>query len=616
MIIEERNAHELYEDTDVINLPSSNGIVIRGQTIKYGSSNLLIDADFRFAAGKIYGIVARNGLGKSALLHRLNKARIGVSKMLVEQDQELENQDLPVFDAVINQNVELLRIKKRLAELKSNPALDDDDTLSEEYAELSNQIMEYGKDESEVFRILSGMGFTDDHLMMKVSQLSGGWRKRVVLAAAVYRRPDFLMLDEPTNHLDLEAVLWLENYLKKIYKSNSRRPKTLLVVSHNVEFMQSLTDTMVNENNEPIEQVIVTIEKSKLFYYNMSYLDFVEAREKRIDHGVSEGEYPDVKVLIENALKDKPIGMRDFKAADMNSDTFRVAYDIFRSSARIGETYTPQLHSQFMKIYNSSVPERLEFPLANPSVPRTISSANRRVLNVVDLCFSYTPDKPVLNMVNLRVNLGDVYCVCGRNGSGKSTFLKLVADEVEAAGPKTEGDISGLIAIPDDTRVGYYSQYSSEQIPGDMTALEYLHGINKKHDGMLRSSKDVYELLHFFGFPANAVAIPSKLLSGGQKSRVILAGLCVMQPHLIILDEPTNHLDIESIMALATTIRENLTNVAILIITHDPELINQLNETDDRSRKVKIVVMDNNRLHDYHGTINQYKQEILKGLGI
>jgi len=281
-VIEEKNAHELYGDSTVIDLRNSDGIVIGGQTIKYGSSNLLINADFKFASGKIYGIVARNGLGKSALLNRLNKARIGVSKMLVEQDQELENQDMNAYDAVISQNIELLNIRRRLAELD---AIEHDDDLAMEYAELQEKYTVYDKDEAEVKKILAGMGFTDEHLSKKVSELSGGWRKRVVLAAAVYLRPDFLMLDEPTNHLDLEAVLWLETYLNKIYKNQGRRKKTLIVVSHNAEFMESLTSA--TENN----QVIVTIEKSKLYYYNMSYFDFLKRQVELIALDGSNVEY-------------------------------------------------------------------------------------------------------------------------------------------------------------------------------------------------------------------------------------------------------------------------------------------------------------------------------------
>lgn len=607
----EKNAHEIYGDSSVIDLGNSDGIVIDNQSIVYGSSNLLINASFKFASGKIYGIVARNGLGKSALLNRLNKAKISVSKLLVEQDQELENQDLYVYDAVIGSNVELTNMRKELAELESmGDAIDDNEALLNRYNELQERVAEYDKEDSNVMKILIGMGFTEEHLTKKVSELSGGWRKRVVLASAIYRRPDFLMLDEPTNHLDLEAVLWLETYLKKVYKTQGKRRKTLIVISHNAEFMQSLTETIFNNNpSKNIYQVIVTIEKSKLYYYNMSYNDYVDMQLMRSNQGECKGEYKDVKVVFDKAVLKQDITPRELRAADLNRESFTINFDLFMSDNRIDKEYTPQIHAQFIKLYNNNIPKIPVFPFINPSVPRSIEVDDRRVLNVIRMGFEYVKDKPVLEKICLEVNLGDVYCVCGKNGAGKSTFLKLVADEANAAGPKTVGEMSGLINVTEGTRVGYYSQYSGEQIPPNMSALEYIREINTKYSGSLRSVTDVYELMSFFAIPANVVGIPSKLLSGGQKSRVVLAGLCVMRPHLVILDEPTNHLDVDSIMALKNAIRDSLTNVAFMIITHDPQLMTDI-------ERVKLIEIKDRKLYDYDGTMQDYKEEVLHRLGL
>jgi len=394
-----QTAHEKFADDSAVDLGTSNGIVIKGMTIPYGSSNLLINAEVKFTAGSIYGIVARNGLGKSALLHRLDVVKIGVPKLLVKQEQELENQELSPFEAVKSSHTELVALEKRLAE-----TTDDD-----EYNYIQNRLDELGldKQESTINVILHGLGFTEEHLNKSVRQLSGGWRKRVVIAAAIYRKPDFLMLDEPTNHLDLEAVLWLEHYLlthynspnsRNVSTSTSKKVRTLIVVSHNAEFMQTLCQTMV------------TIEKAKLYYYpKTSYEEFLQIHRTRMTAPLVTTDKSKLKVLYDKFMNEPAKCLpKDYRSAGVNENDFRITFDILEAHGS-GE-YNDAKHKEFVKVYNNNTPKPVEFPLLDPRFPTGLDNS-REILDVIDFSFSYPGSKPLFN-INLTVKLGDVICIC------------------------------------------------------------------------------------------------------------------------------------------------------------------------------------------------------------
>jgi len=166
--------------------------------------------------------------------------------------------------------------------------------------------------------------------------------------------------------------------------------------------------------------------------------------------------------------------------------------------------------------------------------------------------------------------------------------------------------MKGTMNISDSIRVGYYSQHVADQLEPTMSALNYINLIAKKSPGYFKDRTAIYELLTFFGIPSTVIDEPSSLLSGGQKARVVLAGLCVMRPHLIILDEPTNHLDSDSIRALAETVG-GVPNTTFMIITHDPQLVNMIDD-------VKLMVLQDGELDEYDGTIDDYKEELLKGM--
>lgn len=602
--VSSQTAHEKFTDDNVLDLGNANGIVIKEMTIPYGSSNLLVKAEVKFPAGSIYGIVARNGLGKSALLHRLDMVKISVPKLLVKQEQELENQDLTPFDAVKNSHVELVTLEKRFAKLSAKlDKNENDDVVLDEYERVQDRLdeLEVDKQDSIIKKILHGLGFTNEHLQMNVSQLSGGWRKRVVIAAAIYCKPDFLMLDEPTNHLDLEAVLWLERYLLEHYgpRWNSsihgtKRARTLIVISHNAEFMQTLCQTMV------------TIEKAKLHYYpNTTYEEFLDKHRARMtsplvvkDEKKTNAVYLKLKTLYDLYLNDpSKCTPKHFKAAGVSEYNFKITFDILEAR-RSGE-YDDQKHREFLKEYNNNTPAPVIFPLLDPGVPHGLGGS-QEILEITDLSFSYTGKKPLFN-ISLTVELGVVICVCGANGTGKSTFLKLIADRTNAR----VGTMTGTIEVHDGIRIGYYSQHVADQLEPTMSALDYIALVGKNSPGYFKNRTDIYELLTFFGIPNTVVTEPSSSLSGGQKARVVLAGLCVLKPHLIILDEPTNHLDSDSIQALADTINKS-TNMTFMIITHDPQLVNMID--DD---KLSILVLQDGELGKYDGTMDEYKEELL-----
>lgn len=581
------SAHSNYTDDNVKNENTSIGYTENHVNINYGTSHLLTDATINFVAGRIYGIVAKNGLGKSALLHRLNRMKIDATKLLISQEQELENQDLKPYDALVEYHTELREAVKRSKQIEE---LGDeiDDELNDEYIKLQDTLidLEADKQDSNIRKILHGLGFTKEHMNKPIKELSGGWRKRVVLAAAVYRQPEFLMLDEPTNHLDLETVVWLSNYLLKVYTTRrNKRPRTLIVVSHNADFMQTLCKT------------IVTIDRQKLHYYDMDYRSYLTEHMSRMTVKQVNADYDSMLALhnLINAKTDRP---KDYTRLSIDLNHYKMTVDLMKQ-----QEFSRAWYEEFKRMYNGSVQKQVEFPLLEPIYSRAQRTVGGRIVTVRTLMFGYPGKENLFDMVDLDVNVGDVMCFCGANGSGKSTLLRLIADSVKPDGPGVLKQNTGFIEIAEYTKIGYYSQHVAEQLPPDMTAFEYIKSIRTMGDNFDTVTK-IYELLTHFGISDQVVKVPTSQLSGGQKSRVLLAGLCVQRPNLLILDEPTNHLDVESIQALVETINKN-TALTFLIITHDSQLINQLD-------RAEIKVLSDKKLTDYEYSIIEYKEDLLR----
>ena len=424
--------------------------------------------------------------------------------------------------------------KRRIALLEKADKLEkasedaDNDNQSEIIAELKgvqdelNAMGAYSAD-ARARRILTGLGFPHEWHERPTSSFSGGWRKRIALASAVFMEPDFLMLDEPTNHLDLNAVIWLETYLPIMYTDNSnsrKKPKTLIVVSHDVSFLDNVCSDTVH------------IDDMKLNYYKGNYDLFMKGR------GELAAQHDRAYAKQQNQIKQWKSSGKSKKQIEEMMKTF---------AQRDGKS----LEEMVLDKKRDYV---VNFPFKEPPELREAF-----IVKMSDVAFHY-PNCPELFVnLNLAIWTTSRITLCGPNGIGKTTLLNLMAGLIEPT--------SGGVERNHLVRIGRYSQHFVDSVPLDRTAVEYLQKLGLGEEFKCR------QVLGNFGLESARHLEKVGNLSGGQKARVAFAGISIGSPHVLLFDEPTNHLDMESIEALASAI--NKFKGGVLLITHDARLIQQ-----------------------------------------
>lgn len=398
--------------------------------------------------------------------------------------------------------------------------------------------------------ILTGLQFTPEMQNALLSSLSGGWRMRVALAAALFIEPDVCMLDEPTNHLDLEAVLWLEQYLQT-YKH------TLIVVSHDRGFLNEVcTD-------------IMEFKKKRLTYYRGNFDTYVKLRDENIRNS-----------------------MRVYQAYQSKREHMMEFINTFRANAKRATMVQSRIKA--VEKMDAEAPEPVEvdqvwrfaIPNSEPLGPPIIS--------INDVYFDYTPTLPdgtkkheddfLLQKVNFGVDLTSKIAVLGGNGRGKTTLLNLIMGRIKP--------IKGSISIHPSLRIGHFTQHSSDNFDLKLSALEnMLNLFDEAEDQEMRS------FLGRFQIQGNDALKPMMLLSGGQKSRVAFAALAFKKPHVLVIDEGSNHLSMEAVDALVEAIQDF--KGGILVVSHDEYFV---------SRTCTELWVVNRKVERFRGSFEEYKK--------
>jgi ATP-binding cassette subfamily F protein 1 len=503
---------------------TSNSISINNFSLSVSGKSLFYDSSLIISPGNIYGLIGKNGCGKSSLLKQLSLTNLFADNKIrvLYVEQELEVSDKNPVDIIFSSNSKLAYITEQIEIIekeiknlqdKEEPIYEDDlllENLMNKYQEFQNKIIGFNK-EAEIGKIKSilyGLGFTHDSMEQSSSIFSGGWRMRISLARALYIEPDLLLLDEPTNHLDLEAIIWLSNYMES-WKGIA------IIVSHNIGFL-----------NETCSQ-IMNIENLKLVTYRGNYTMFKKSLEQKHKN----------EIKLYEAYEKK---LKEFKK---------------NNSSKNGV-------EEFIKKNIVPKPEKQYYVKINFQPTNSFKS---HVIKLEDICFSYS-DKEILKNVEIGIDMNTRATLVGLNGSGKSTLMKLITGEIKPS--------SGTVWIQNNLRIGYYNQHFEEQLPMDKTPIEYL--IDRIPDNLKDGNREITVRSYLGNVKLEGNAHNKKIieLSGGQKARVALVKLIFQQPHVLLLDEPTNHLDIETVEALINGLKNF--NGGILLITHEPELINSL----------------------------------------
>ncbi len=499
---------------------------LKQATLRRGTRCLFQSADVRLFPGWHVGLCGANGAGKSSLMavllgsHQLDHGdvRFPASWRFASMNQEIPATDQSALDFVLDGDTEFRELQSRIDQAEEQAQSQNPEILSElAQAHADFAALDGFSTPARAATLMAGLGFRQDQLALPIRAFSGGWRIRLGLARALMCRSDILLLDEPTNHLDLDALLWLEQWLKSY-------PGLLLLIAHDRDFLDGVCDH------------IIAIEHETLTLYTGNYSSMERSRaEHRLQR-----EQQRQQVAVERAHLESFINR--FRAQATKA---RQAQSRIKRLERLEEIAPLQEESPFR--FQFLAPERMPVPLVN--------------LDRVDIGYA---SRKILHAIDLQLNPGDRIGILGHNGAGKSTLLKVLAGTLlPEAGTRT---------LAPDIRIAYYHQHQLEAFADDDTPLLCLQRrATKKTDLELRL------FLGRFGFTGERVLETCKRFSGGERARLALALCAWEQPHVLLLDEPTNHLDIEMRLSLALALQEF--SGALVLISHDRSLLSSCCDT-------------------------------------
>lgn len=490
-------------------------IILSSIQIRRGVNLLLDNASAKINPGQKVGLVGKNGCGKSTLF-ALIKGEIVADAgelsipnhwELAWVNQETPAIDIPAIEYTIDGDREYRRLEHELAIANDK---NDGNQIALLHSKLD--VIDAWTIQARAAALLNGLGFSQQQLDQPVKSFSGGWRMRLNLAQALMCRSDLLLLDEPTNHLDLDAVMWLEKWLKNY-------TGTLLLISHDRDFLDPLVDKIIH------------IEQQSLFEYSGNYSSFEIQRATKLAQQQSLYEHQQQKVAHLQHYIDR------FRAKATKAK---------QAQSRI------KMLERMEKIAPAHVDNPFHFSFRAPdSLPSPLLTMEKVVAGY--------GDKIILDNIKLNLVPGSRIGLLGRNGAGKSTLIKLLSSEL--------APLSGNIHLAKGVQLGYFAQHQLEYLRAEESPLWHLNQIAdpKNTEQALRN------YLGGFDFRGDKVTEPVNTFSGGEKARLVLALIVWQRPNLLLLDEPTNHLDLDMRQALTEALMDF--EGALVVVSHDRHLL-------------------------------------------
>ena len=523
-------------------------IRLQNLTLQRGPQRLLEDAELTLHAGQKAGLIGANGAGKSSLFALLRgelapdsgDCYLPADWRIAHMRQEVDTLERIAVDYVLDGDVRLREVQRELVDAE---AAQDGAAQARLHAELDSADG-YTAD-ARARKLLAGLGFSNEQMDREVASFSGGWRMRLSLAQALMCPSDLLLLDEPTNHLDLDAILWLEDWLKGY-------PGTLLLISHDRDFLDEVVDHVAH------------VEQQKLTLYRGGYSAFERARAERLAQQQQAYE----KQQVQRAHMEKYIAR--FKAQATKA---RQAQSRIKALERMEELSAAHVDSPFDFVFRESV--KISSPLLDLSEGR----------------LGYG-DKAVLEKVKLQLAPGARIGLLGPNGAGKSTLIKNLAGELTPIG--------GRLVRGENLVVGYFAQHQLDSLDSKASPLLHLQRLAPgEREQVLR------DFLGGFDFRGARIDEPVLNFSGGEKARLALALIAWERPNLLLLDEPTNHLDLEMRLALTMALQEF--SGAVLVVSHDRHLLKSTTDDFLLVADGKVEPFDGD-LDDYARWLVDYRQ--------
>jgi ATPase subunit of ABC transporter with duplicated ATPase domains len=523
---------------------------------QYGRQILFVDASFQLNPGERVGLVGPNGSGKTTLFRMIvgeeapDEGDVSVPRKLTigyfTQDVE-EMSGRSVLDETIAGSGRVGQLHHELEAL--NNAMSDPDRagemekILERFGEVQEEYEHLGGYalEAQAREVLHGLGFEDDRIDGDVGDLSGGWKMRVAMARVLLGRPDILLMDEPTNHLDIESIIWLEEFLRSL-------PGALLMTSHDREFMNRIVTR------------IAEIDGGEITAYSGNY-DFYE-RERAIREANREAAYARQQAMLAKEQR-----------------------FIERFAAHAAKAAQVQSRVKALeKIERIELPKKrrvVKFDFRQP--PRS----GEQVATLEGVTKRYGR-RLVHDHVNLNLRRGERWCVMGRNGAGKSTLLKMIAGAVQPD--------EGTVTLGASLKMGYFAQQSLDVLDPELTIEEQL-----QKDFPTESIGALRNLAGAFQFSGDEIDKRIRMLSGGEKTRLVMARMLLNPPNFLVLDEPTNHLDLATKEMLLEALHDF--EGTMIFVSHDRAFLKGLS---NRVLELGGESGTEAQPHAYPGTYEEY----------
>lgn len=532
--------------------------MIRFQNVSLarGVKPLLDGADLTLNPGDRIGLIGANGAGKSSLfgvlrgeLHADQGSVDFPAKWRVSHvAQETPALDTPAIEYAIDGDVTLRALQRQLANLENQPESAENGThIAELHTALADADAYTVRSRAE--QLLLGLGFSLAQMEQPVASFSGGWRMRLNLAQALMCPSDLLLLDEPTNHLDLDAILWLEDWLK-------RYEGTLIVISHDRDFL----DGVVN--------VIVHIDDRKLKRYSGNYSAFERQRAAQL-------------VLAQSAIEKQA-------RARAHLESFITRFKAKATKARQAQSRMKAL-AKMEELAPLRAAAEFSFEFREPA------NAPNPLLVMEDVDAGYrgegasATEKKIVSGINFSLQNGQRIGLLGVNGAGKSTLIKTIASEL--------APLNGTARFGKGLAIGYFAQHQVEMLRHDESPLWHLMHISPD-----TREQELRNFLGSFNFNGDMVTSRIAPFSGGEKARLALALIVWQRPNLLLLDEPTNHLDLETREALTMALAQF--EGTLLLVSHDRHLL--------RATTDQFIIVADGKLQPFDGDLDDYKDWLFK----
>lgn len=524
----------------------------------HGGQYLFEDGNFFIGSGEKIGLVGPNGAGKTSLFRLITQEERPDSGQISFSDKLRlayfsqnvgEMKGLTVLEQVVRANPRLAHLRENMhlleKKLETGDYTDDEmNSLLEKLGDLQTEFEKMGGYdlEHQAAELLTGLGILPAQHQTPVENFSGGWKMRIALAQVLVQRPDLILMDEPTNYLDLESIVWLEEWIKNFKGS-------VLMTCHDRDFMNSIVKKIIEVNDK------------KITVYSGNY-DFYE--------------------------KERLIRREQLQASFDRQQEMLAKEQEFIAKFAARASHAAQVQSRVKKLDKIDkielAPEEKSIDFEFPEPPRS----GNDVIKLQNLAKNWG-DRVIFSNVNNLITRLERVAVVGVNGAGKSTLLKTILGETDAT--------SGKVEIGAGVMLGYFSQYSMDVLSPTKTVFEEVRDrVKNKTDGFLRN------LLAAFLFRGDDIDKKISILSGGEKSRLILACLLTNPINLLLLDEPTNHLDIKSREVLLTALKNF--QGTVLMVSHDRHFLKQLT--------TRVLEVSRGGVHSYPGTFDEYLEHKVK----